>query len=121
MKKKRDIRTSEDIQTLVDTFYKKILQDDLLKAFFSKTKWENHLPLMYTFWENIAFYSGEYSGNPISLHRHIHQLHPLTPDHFHRWVQLFSGTVDAYFEGPVADTIKQRASSIADVLRSNLT
>ncbi len=120
MKKKRDIQTSEDIQKLVDDFYKKIMQDDLLKEFFSKTKWENHLPIMYTFWENIAFYSGGYSGNPISLHRHIHHLHPLTPAHFERWIMLFFETVDAYFEGPVANTVKQRAQSIADILSANM-
>lgn len=120
MKKKHDIRTVEDIQLLVDVFYKKVLEDDLLKDYFKDINWEHHLPVMRTFWENIAFQSGDYSGNPMSLHRHIHQLHPLSPTHFEHWIQHFNDSVDTFFEGSIAEIVKLRAESIAKILSSTV-
>ncbi len=72
---------------------------------------------MYGFWENAIFYSGTYSGNPIFVHDRIHQIHPMKPAHFDRWVKLFLSNVDELFEGANTELAKQRAVSIATVMQ----
>jgi hemoglobin len=79
--------------------------------------WEKHLPLMYSFWENTLFYTGTYSGNPMIIHQRIHQIAHLTVQHFDRWVTLFTAMVDDLYEGEKADLAKQRALSIATVMK----
>ena len=57
---KRDIETGEDIRMLVDAFYKKVVKDPLIVFVFTdivRVNWENHLPIMYSFWENILFFT----------------------------------------------------------------
>ncbi|OPZ14298.1 MAG: hypothetical protein BWZ05_02362 [Bacteroidetes bacterium ADurb.BinA245] len=41
----------------------------------------------------------------------------MNPEHFNRWIELFTKTVDDLFEGTNATTIKQRAMSIATVMQ----
>jgi hemoglobin len=38
---------------------------------------------------------------------------PVEAMYFERWLQLFDTTVDAYFEGPMADDAKKRALIMA--------
>ncbi|MBL7729938.1 MAG: group III truncated hemoglobin [Chitinophagaceae bacterium] len=117
---KKDIRTREDIVCLVNAFYEKAKQDELIGHLFTTAfniNWEKHLPVMYDFWENTLFYTGKYSGNPIQSHRRLHHAQPLKEEYFRRWTALFSATVDELFEGEKALLAKQRALSIATVMR----
>lgn len=117
---KRDITNRKDIQLLVDTFYEKVRRDDTIGYIFNevaKVDWPHHLPIMYDFWENIAFQTGGYSGNPMPVHMQLHQQTPLTAAHFERWLQLFTGTADELFEGNKTELVKQRALSIATMMR----
>ena len=114
---KKDIESKADIELLVDAFYEKVKTDPVIGAFFKKINWEHHLPVMYNFWENAIFYTGSYSGNPLHTHQHIHQLFPLTKEHFDAWIQLFISTIDDFFEGEKAALAKQRAISIATVMQ----
>ena len=116
---KKDIENREDIELLVNEFYKKVKQDKLIGQIFTdvvKVNWEKHLPRMYDFWENSLFYTGAYEGNPMELHKHLHNLMPLTAEHFARWNELFSGTVDDWFKGDKAVLAKKRAMSISTVM-----
>jgi hemoglobin len=115
-----DITTKEDIKLLVDTFYEKVKTDNLIGSIFMEKlqiSWEKHLPVMYHFWENILFYTGNYQGNPMVLHQHIHEKVGLTGADFDRWLHLFTTTTDELFAGQNAETIKQRARSIATVMQ----
>lgn len=115
-----DIRTREDIIHLVDSFYEKVKIDDLIGPMFTtvvKVNWEKHLPVMYDFWENMLFYTGTYAGNPLESHRRLHRLYPLKEEHFNRWILLFTDTVDELFKGEKALLAKQRAFSIATVMK----
>lgn len=117
---KKDISSKKDIETLVDTFYMKVREDELIGSIFTdlaRVDWEKHLPVMYGFFENMLFYSGSYTGNPMELHKHINRLFPLTAAHFTRWIDLFNGTVDALFAGETAEQAKQRIKSIAAVMQ----
>lgn len=116
---KKDIKNRKDIETLVDTFYDKVRVDPVIGYLFNDVahvNWAEHLPKMYNFWENIMFFTGNYSGSPMIVHRELHQKSTMTEAHFAHWVSLFTATVDSLFEGPKADEIKSRATNIAGVM-----
>jgi hemoglobin len=120
---KRDIENRADIELLVNQFYRKVTEDDVIGFIFSdivKMNWEKHLPIMYDFWDNALFFTGTYSGNPMNLHKHLHHIRPLDSKHFSRWVDLFLETVDDYFEGEKASLARQRAISIAAVMEEKI-
>ena len=71
---------------------------------------------MYDFWENILFYSANYSGSPMAVHKELHQKSTMTQEHFQHWNVLFNQTVDKLFEGAKADEIKNRAMNISAVM-----
>ena len=117
---KKDIENSEDIMKLIDRFYQQVVKDPVIGHIFTttiKVNWEKHLPAMYSFWENTLFYTGTYTGNPMLIHQRINQIVHLTNQHFDRWVELFTATVDDQFEGEKAELAKQRAFSIATVMK----
>lgn len=120
---KKDITNREDIRLLVDAFYQRVKEDDVIGFIFTdvvRMNWEKHLPVMYDFWDNALFYSGTYSGNPMNLHRHLHHIRPLDSKHFTRWVDLFVETIDTYFEGEKADLARRRAKSIAAIMEEKI-
>lgn len=117
---KKDIQTIDDIKVLVDHFYERVVADPMIGYIFTdsfRVNWAKHLPIMYSFWENTLFYTGNYGGNPMMIHRRIHDLVQLTPEKFDRWVTLFCSSVDELFEGEKAGLAKQRAESIAEVMK----
>ncbi|MFT4018452.1 MAG: group III truncated hemoglobin [Agriterribacter sp.] len=117
---KKDIKTREDIELLVISFYDKVKADDTIGYIFNdvaKVNWEKHLPVMFDFWENILFFTGGYAGNPMMIHQHLNKMFPLTKEHFKRWEALFLQTVDGLFEGDKAELAKQRALSISTVMQ----
>lgn len=119
----KDITSRVDIEKLVTAFYEKVLADPLLGPVFNGRKsinWEKHIPVMCDFWENILFYTGTYTGNPVNLHQHLHKMMPLDKTHFQQWNILFIEAVDAHFSGKNALLIKQRALNISGIIQDNL-
>ena len=117
---KKDIANRTDIELLVNKFYDKVTADTTIGYIFTdvaKVNWELHLPRMYDFWENTLFYTGNYEGNPMELHKHLNKIMPLKIEHFAQWNKLFLATVDDLFEGPQALLAKQRAISISTVMQ----
>ena len=117
---KKDILARKDIELLVNEFYNKVKQDKEIGFIFTDiayVNWEKHLPIMYDFFENMLFYTGNYTGNPMELHKHINRLFPLTTAHFEQWFLLFSTTVDELFSGSMASLVKQRAKNISLVMQ----
>jgi len=109
---KKDITNSEDIKILVDAFYDKVREDKILAPIF-KSKipgdWGPHLETMYKFWNTALFNVREYKGNPFVKHLTL----PLSQEHFDRWINLFYQTIDAQFEGALADDAKRRSMIMA--------
>lgn len=117
---KKDIESRKDIEKLVDAFYTRIKADEQIGFIFTdiaKVNWEKHIPVMYDFFENMLFYTGLYTGNPMELHKHINRLFPLTESHFRQWEYLFCTAVDELFAGKTAELAKQRATSISAVMQ----
>lgn len=79
--------------------------------------WDKHLQVLYSFWNNMLFYTGGYYGNPLEVHKTMHHFKKLQRKHFDCWLQLFNETVDDLFEGEKAELAKQRALSIATIMQ----
>lgn len=120
MRKRKDITSRADIEVLVNTFYDKVNADDLLGPVFTKVNWAKHLPLMSDFWENLLLYTGSYQGNPMDLHKHLHKVMNLQPEHFQHWNKLFIATVDELFKGANALIAKQRAMKISNIIQTQI-
>ena len=114
--KKSDILSREDIQILVDRFYKKVNADELLGPVFGHVDWPKHLPVMYNFWSSMLLGDNTYQGNPFQKHIAL----PITANHFRRWLELFHNTIDEHFSGEKADEAKSRASNIANLFQFKL-
>lgn len=113
---KTDIKSRADIEKLATIFYGRVMEDPAISYFFNdvaNVNWENHLPKMCDFFENILLSSGNYDGNPMSAHEELHKKSEVRGEHFQHWNTLFDATVDELFDGPKAEEIKQRATNIA--------
>ena len=118
----KEIESREDIQQLVDTFYLKVQKDRELNHLFNivaKIDWESHLPKMYDFWESILFNKNNYRGNPMRVHKMLHQMQALKKSDFEIWMELFHETIDELFEGEIAELAKTRAQSVATSIQLN--
>lgn len=114
MEQKKDIETLDDVKLLVDTFYAKIREDDLLKDVFNNViqdKWAVHLEKMYRFWQTVLFDEHTYFGSPFVPHAKL----PVEAEHFERWIQLFFGTVDNLFVGKKAERAKWQGERMAEM------
>jgi hemoglobin len=62
-----DIATEADIKILVDSFYQKVNDDELLAPIFNgiaQVDWAEHLPTMYQFWGSMLLHTNTYRGRP---------------------------------------------------------
>lgn len=120
---KRDIQNREDIAQLINAFYDKLLEDELLAHLFTdvaQIDLTEHLPILYDFWESVLFQTGNYRRNAMEAHLDLHHKHRLEEKHFNRWLALFDETVDEFFAGEKAHQAKVRALSIATVIRMKI-
>lgn len=108
----QDISNIEDIKLLVNNFYEKVQNDDLIGPIFNQKmigRWPEHLEKMYRFWQTILLEEHTYSGTPFPPHKHL----PVNQSHFDRWMEIFTVTVDALFVGKLAEEAKLRAANMA--------
>lgn len=116
---KNDIFNRDDLIHLVDTFYTKVQLNPRIGPIFTdvaKIDWSHHLPKMYDFWESVLFGTATYKGNPMLTHFALNDKIALKVEEFNAWKLIFMETVDELFAGKNAETIKQKAQSIADLM-----
>ena len=119
----RDVENRSDLESLLIAFYTKVFADDLIAFFFTEVEplnMETHIPVITDFWEAVVFGARSYRKNVMEVHQHISAKSPIEKKHLDRWVQLFTQTIDAHFDGPNATLMKQRASSIATLMQIKL-
>ena len=117
--------TKENIRTMVNTFYIKILKDDIVGPFFiaklgddmANEYWLPHLDLLVNFWASIALGETDYRGNPFAPHT---QLGELKRETFEQWLTLFGKTLDEVYVPSIAAQFKERATIIAGNFMRNL-
>ena len=117
-----DVASRADIDRLLVAFYSKALVDPLLGPVFAQAglDLQTHLPVIGDFWERTLLRTGSYGGRAMAVHRHLHQLTPLTPAMFDRWLVLWGETVDSCFAGPVATYAKDTAERVAGAMQAQL-
>ncbi|MCT8340644.1 group III truncated hemoglobin [Flavobacteriaceae bacterium TK19130] len=114
--KKAKITSLDDVKIVVDAFYGRVREDDLLGPVFNhviQDRWPEHLQRMYTFWQTVLLGEHTYYGSPFPPHPKL----PVTKEHFQRWLKLFTKTIDEHFEGEKADEAKWRASKMAEMFQ----
>ena len=117
---RKDISKPKDIQRIVNAFFKKVRKDALLAPYFvdkSREDWEIFLPVMYSFWENVLFYSGGYFGNPMQRHMDLNAMRSFSEAHYNQWLLLFTEAIDERYAGEKAELMKERAHNIATVMQ----
>ncbi|MDG1333908.1 MAG: group III truncated hemoglobin [Crocinitomicaceae bacterium] len=101
----KQIESRDDVQFLVESFYERVVQDDVLAPFFINLDFDMHLPKMVNFWAFVLLDEAGYTTDVTEKHAHMR----LKQEHFDRWLALFNATVDAHFTGEKAELAKQRA------------
>lgn len=119
-----DLASRADIECLVNDFYGRVRDDELLGPIFddvAHTDWARHLPKMYAFWEGVLFGVAGFRGDPLAVHRELASRTALGEREFGRWLDLFHESVDSSFSGPCAASAKTRARRIAAVMQQHVS
>lgn len=116
MAQARDITSPDDVARLIERFYATVRPDATIGHFFTELDWDHHIPHITRFWNVLLFGTGDFHGDPVTVHKRLHARLPMAQDHFMRWLELFAATVDELFAGPKAEEAKQRARAIAGML-----
>lgn len=75
------------IATCVRSFYDKGLADPLLGPIFGAIpELDHHLDVIANFWSKSLLGTDRYQGHPFAVHIDL----PVEPEHFARWLELFT-------------------------------
>ena len=121
---KKDIANREDLLKLVTLFYNKLLSDKSISYLFTdvaKIDLPHHLDILVDFWDSVLFQHDVYRKNAMQPHLTLHGKSPLQKHHFETWLRYFNESVDELFEGEKAFLAKERALSIATVMRIKIS
>ncbi|MDQ2658134.1 MAG: group III truncated hemoglobin [Bacteroidota bacterium] len=116
----KEILALDDIKVLVDNFYGKVRQDEMLKDIFDgviQDRWPEHLEKMYRFWQTVLLGDHTYYGAPFPPHAKL----PVDWEHFERWLKLFYETVDEHFTGEKAERAKWQGARMAEMFHHKIT
>lgn len=117
---KQLLNNREAIELLVNTFYVKVKQDELLAPIFNNAEffsWDTHIPVMINFWETLLLDTATYRGNTMQKHIDLHRRNPLTAQHFERWKLLFYATLDELFEGPGVVQAHKKVEAMSSLMQ----
>ncbi len=120
---KQDIRDAGDVRRMVEGFYAKVLQDDILRDIFLETaqvNLEEHLPRICKYWEKLLLGIQGYSRHTMNIHRRLHAKRPLQAHEFERWLQLFCANVNEQFAGETAERAKRVAHNVAANMQTRM-
>lgn len=119
MKQQRDIEDRDDIILLVNSFYDRVRENEIIGPIFNDVaavNWETHLPKMYSFWSSLILGENSFTGNPMMKHIELSKLTSMTETEFSEWLVLFNETVDSLFAGEKATEAKTKAGNIARLM-----
>jgi hemoglobin len=112
----REIENAQDVHELVQTFYRKVMSDEVIGPFFKGINLEEHLPKMEFFWRFVLLDESGYTTSVTDKHMHMR----LKEEHFERWIHLFNQTLDELFIGEKVNLAKQRAAVIGWTIQSKM-
>jgi len=108
--------TEESLKLLVDTFYSRVRQDDLIGPVFNGAidDWPEHLERLQAFWSSVMLTSGRYKGRPLPAH--IKHGDSINPASFERWLGLWRETTAELLDVESAAAMQEKAERIAESL-----
>jgi hemoglobin len=116
----KDIQTPEEIYTIVDEFYKKLLADEKISYIFTdvvKIKLEEHLPILVTFWSQAILGTGGYVNNLTQIHLDVNAKSYLSKELFEIWLAHFEAAIDENFEGFNCERMKNQAQNLSTIMQ----
>ena len=115
----KDLDSKENIALFVDSFYQKLLSDEVLAPIFNdvaKIDIKQHLPRICSYWEKLLLGDKSYQRHTMNIHRALNKKQPFTDDDFRRWLAHFKATAENEFAGKKTD----RAVVIATTIAKNM-
>ncbi len=109
----------EAISRLVQAFYAKVRQDEMLGPIFNShipdEKWPQHLEKLTDFWETNLYGKALFKGNPGEKHVAMDRNLNYTTDqkHFGKWLQLWFETIDECLDEALGRKAKEAARRMA--------
>lgn len=118
-----DLADDAQIERLVRGFYREAAVDDVLGPVFDAVglDWSEHIGRVTAFWSWQLLGGRRYDGRPLRSHRRAAELVPFTEAHYERWLELFASTVEAGWQGPLAELAVARAHRMARSMRRVLS
>jgi len=119
----RDITNREDIDSVVNAFYRQAMGNDEIGYIFTevaKLDLEKHIPTICDFWESILFGKMNYRGSVVSKHIELHKLSSILPRHFEVWLGIWNSTIKESFKGEKADEMMHRAYLMAEMMKHKI-
>lgn len=108
--------TEDSLHQLVDAFYARVRQDELIGPLFNDVvhDWPDHLERLHAFWSSVMLTSGRYKGRPLPAH--LQHADRITGHSFARWLEIWGETSSELFEPPAAAALQEKAARIAESL-----
>lgn len=105
------------IDTCVQRFYAKGMADPLLGPIFTAIPdLPGHLNIIKNFWSRSLLGTERYQGHPYPVHTNL----PIEPEHFQRWLTLFSESAQETLPLPQADQAIAKASHMAQCFEAGM-
>lgn len=106
------------IRACVRRFYEKGVVDSLLGPIFASAipELDPHLHVVANFWSHALLGTTRYQGTPFGVHVNL----PVEPEHFQRWLSLFSEAANEKMPPELAAAAIARAEHMTQCFQSGL-
>lgn len=116
-----DIRSRQDVESLVRKFYAIARTDELLGPVFfgalGDGDWSHHLGVVSNFWCTVLLGERSYPGGFMWKHLRL----PLRAEHADRWALLFTDLLKTTHQGAITNEALRRVGIMVEVLKAKLT
>ncbi|MDO4232902.1 MAG: group III truncated hemoglobin [Lautropia sp.] len=109
------ICTEEDIREMVDRFYGRVREDEVLGPIFNGhiDDWDEHLVRLTDFWSSMLLRTGRFEGAPMPKHIALPEL---SAELFERWLAIFAESLEEHPNQQMARQAADMAERIAQRL-----
>ena len=118
-----DLDSPDHIRQFIESFYDKVLVDDVLAHIFhdvANIDFNVHIPIIIQYWQKLLLGDKTYQRHTMNIHRDVHRKFPFTEAEFDRWLSLFVHTAETEFGGPYRNKAIKIASTIAANMHDSL-
>ena len=111
-------RIEAAIVACVRDFYKRGLADPMLGPVMSGSihDLDSHVATVANFWSKSLLHTERYDGHPYTAHTHL----PVEPEHFARWLELFTQAVRDNLPQTQAEQALAKAAHMAQCFQAGL-